>query len=298
MAHPEECAIVQVAAAESETTATTTSASEPGPVAAWLSSLPSWSETTERVQEFSQSTVDSLRKSAAATLRASASALEEASTNTASKMREAVPWVAGEASPAVPTVSVDDLRKGDAVFRKGLPAVFLQADHEELILRMDDTGNEISTECVHVSLGVEATQHVLGKGLGICLVGLQNKTELNGCHGSLVDFKADSQRWNAKLDSTDEVLCANPTNFSALLSPSAAGPKQAPQSAALESGAGVRLEGLQNRPQLNGCSGRLMDLQPQTSRWNVKLDKTAEIVCVHPRNILVVSAAADAQVKL
>jgi hypothetical protein len=264
--------------------------SEPGAFATWLNSLPTWSETTQRVQEFSQSTVESLRKNAAQTLRASADALQEGSAQTASKMREAAPWVAGDAQPTVPLVRAEDLRRGDAVFRKGLPAVFMEVGPDAIVVRMDETGNEISTECVHVSLGVEASQHVVGNGVRVCLVGLQNKPELNGCHGSVLDFKADAQRWNVQLDSTGEVLCVNPRNLSALLSLGTADKGTAHQ-ACLEVGAGVRLEGLQNRPQLNGASGVLTEFQSWTSRWNVKLDSAAETICVHPRNILVVSAA-------
>merc|ERR1712232_214199 len=110
----------------------------------------------------------------------------------------------------------------------------------------------------------------------------------------VLGFKADAQRWNVQLDSTGEVLSVNPRNLSALLSFGTAADKGTVHQACLEAGAGVRLEGLQNRPQLNGASGVLTEFQPRTNRWNVKLDNTAEIICVHPRNILVVSAADPA----
>lgn len=289
MAQPgNPCAIVQMTT-ENETDSPSPTPSKPGPLAAWLESLPSWSETTERVQELSQSTVESFRKNAAATLRASADVLQDASANTASKMREVAPWVEGEVSPTLPLVRVEDLSTGDAVFRKGLPATFIQADHDGVIVRMEETGNEISTDFTHVSLGVDASQAVLCQGLRVCLVGLHNKPELNGCHAVVKDFQAEAQRWNVKLDSTEEVLCANPWNLSALVSFSTAAPKSTlPQ---LQAGVMVRLEGLQNRPKLNGCYGMVVEDVAQTKRWNVKLVNTAEVVCVHSRNIFVVNAA-------
>lgn len=270
------------------------SPAEHSTMAAWFQSIPPWNE-------LSQITVGSLRKSAAATLQASADALEDASAMTASKMRATAAELVKEAPPAGPEVlpggpgtalaTVEDLSTGDEVFRKGLPAVFIQADHDALIVRMEETGNEISADCGHVSLGVEASWYFIEKGARICLVGLQNRPELNGCHGSLVDFNAEAQRWTVKMDSTGEVLGVSPRNLSALLAPITGSPKSPAPQAPMEVGARVRLEGLQSQAQLNGKTGVLLELQPQTKRWNIKLDSTDTIVCVHPRNIFLLSAA-------
>jgi hypothetical protein len=282
MAQTQDCVILQ-----SEPAAA--SPAEHSTMAAWFQSIPPW-------KELSQITVGSLRKSAAATLQASADALEDSSAMTASKMRATAAELVKEKDvlpegPGTPLATVEDLCAGDEVFRKGLPAVFIQADHEALIVRMEETGNEISADCGHVSLGVEASWYFIDKGARICLVGLQNRPELNGCHGSLVDFKAEAQRWTVKLDSTGEMLGVNPGNLSALLAPITGSPKSPAPQARLEAGARVRLEGLQSQAQLNGYAGVLLELQPQTKRWNVKLDSTATIVCVHPRNIFLLSAA-------
>lgn len=249
---------------------------------AWLNSLPTWQETAEHVQKVSKETVDSIRKSAAATLRDTANVIEEGTKNTAAKMRDAAPWVAGEEAPPQPLVR--DLRIGASVFRKGLPAELIQVDHGALVVRMRDTGNEVGTESTQVSLGTEMSQDWFSAGIRVCMVGLQNRAELNGCRGSLIDFKSDSQRWNVKLDSTGEIICANPANLSVLLAPPVEAPKEPASQRLLEVGMRVRLEGLENKQKLNGSCGMLIEYKAQTKRWNVKLESTGEVVCVHVRN--------------
>merc|ERR1711933_531486 len=142
---------------------------------------------------------------------------------------------------------------------KGLPAEFIQADHEALVVRMQESGNEVSTECAQVSLGIEASQHCLSADVRVCLVGLQNRPELNGCRGLVREFQATAQRWTVRLDSTGEVINVNPQNLSVLLAPSAEPSKPKMSAHPMEVGTRVRLEGLQSRQDLNGCQGSLTE---------------------------------------
>mmetsp|Transcript_106942 Transcript_106942/g.297816 ORF Transcript_106942/g.297816 Transcript_106942/m.297816 type:complete len:264 (+) Transcript_106942:121-912(+) len=242
---------------------------ELGPVAAWLSSVPSWREATDRAQELSRSTAEA-------------------------KLREAAPWVAGEMAPPPPLVRAEDLQRGDPVFRRGLPAEVVQAHHGAVVVRMRDSGSEVSSECDYLSLGTEASQHCLLAGVRVCLVSLQNKAELNGCHGALVEFQPQAQRWTVRLDGTDEVIRVHPQNLSVLLAPSGGRAPASPVARhRLEAGAQVRLEGLQGRPELNGKQGVLVEFSTEANRWKVKLHPAGETISAHPRNLTVHGAAAQ-----
>lgn len=244
--------------------------------------LPSWNETTELVQEASKTTVETVRKSTASSLRDAADSIEEASKNTAAKMRDAAPWVAGEDDPPHPLLRMEDLRKGDMVFRKALPAEVMHVGQGEIVVRMQDSNADISTQCEYVSLSVDASQQFLGLGVRVCLVGLQNRPELNGCHGSMIEFNPEVQRWNVKLDATIEIIRANPRNLSALLAPPTPG---ATSQQSISVGMRVRLEGLQNRPELNGRQGTIMKRVAQDERWHVQIESTNEVIGVNARNI-------------
>merc|ERR1712048_1553319 len=110
-----------------------------------------------------------------------------------------------------PPVRMEDLQKGDPVFRKGLPAEVVQAGHEALLVRMQDGGNEVNADCTKLSLGMEA-----------------------------------SQRWNVRLDSSQEIICAKPRNLSVLFLPSTVTPNGAAPGNCLDVSAKVRLEGLED----------------------------------------------------
>merc|ERR1712060_863990 len=179
--------------------------------------------------------------------------------------------------------------------RKGWPAMVVQAvDSSTVVVRMEDTGNEVSTSWEQVSIGLEASGLCLGAGGRVCLVGLQSRDELNGCHGSIQDFNTEAQRWDVKLDSTGEVIRANPANLSVLVGPPLE-PTATPLLAKFEAGARVRLEGLEKKPELNGREGVLVELQGTAGRWNVKLvtddfRTNGEIISVHVKNLQVLAA--------
>merc|ERR1719282_1086586 len=231
--------------------------------------------------------MDSLRKSTAATMRDTANFVEKSSQITVDRMREAAPWVEGGGPTPHPPVRVEELRKGDLIFRKGMPAEFVQIDHGALIVRMLDTGNEVSTDRTQVSLGVEASQEFLAVGMRVCIVDLQNRPELNGCHGSILENKTQNERWNVKLDSTNEVISTNPKRLSVLFAPSTMNSKNKNSHEFFQVGARVRLEGLQNNQKRNGCQGLLTEFDAQSNRWCIKLDSTGEIIRAQTKNLCV-----------
>lgn len=116
---------------------------------------------------------------------------------------------------------LEDLRKGDKVFRKGEPAEVVKMDYEvdppALVVRMLDDGREIGTIGPKVSLGIEASQRCLKAGVRCILVGLKNRQELNGEKAVVVGFKADVARWNVQLASDDAILAVKPENISVQL---------------------------------------------------------------------------------
>lgn len=283
---------------------------EPNHMSAWYSSLPSWQEASERVQELSAKTservqelsaqaseraqeisaktMDTLRKSTASTLLDTAEFVEKSSKITVDRMREAAPWVEGGPQWQSPA-RVEDLQTGDPVFRGGEAAQFVKLGHRAMVLRMQGADTEASCEYSQASLGVEASQQFLAVGARVCMVGLQSKPELNGCHGSLVEYSAQTQRWKVKLDSTGEVIGASPQKLSILFAPYIATSTSGPADE-LQVGTRVRLEGLQSSARLNGCQGVLADFDAQARRWTVKLDTTGETIRVQVKNLLVLRA--------
>merc|ERR1712194_32797 len=117
-------------------------------------------------------------------------------------------------------------------------------------------------------------------GVRVCLVCLQNRPELNGCHGSVIEFNPEVQRWNVKLDATSEIIRANPRNLSALLAPRT---PAATSQQSMSAGMRVRLEGLQNRPELNGRQGTIIKSVAQDERWHVQIESTNEVIGVNAR---------------
>lgn len=120
----------------------------------------------------------------------------------------------------VPPPKLEELRKGTKVFRKGAPAQVVKIDYEAdppaLVVRMLDGGNEVGTDAAHVSLDIDASTNCLSPGIRIIIVELQGRKELNGCRGTLLQYKADVFRWNVEMDSS-EVISAKPRNLSVLL---------------------------------------------------------------------------------
>lgn len=115
------------------------------------------------------------------------------------------------------------LRKGQQVYRRGLPAEVMKVDYEAdppaLVVRMRSTGNEVGTDSAHVSLGLEASLRCLAVGVRVCVVDLQARTELNGRHGTLLEFRPDLGRWQVSLVTGNEVVAIRPQHLSVLLTP-------------------------------------------------------------------------------
>lgn len=118
---------------------------------------------------------------------------------------------------------LEDLQKGTKVLRRLAPAIVVKVDYEAdppaLVVRMVDGGNEVGTDAANISLSPEASQRCLTPGVHVLIVDLKGKTELNGCGGALIEYKADVARWNVKLHSRSEaeVVSVKPQNLSVLL---------------------------------------------------------------------------------
>jgi len=116
---------------------------------------------------------------------------------------------------------LETLRKGQQVYRRGLPAKVVQVDYEAdppaLVVCMCSSGNEVGTDSAHVSLGLEASLRCLAVGVRVCVVNLQGRTELNGLHGTLLEFKADLGRWQVSLVTRNEIVAVRPQHLSVLL---------------------------------------------------------------------------------
>lgn len=126
---------------------------------------------------------------------------------------------------------LEELHKGQEVFRKGAPANVVKIDNEadppSLVVRMQDGGNEVGTDSAHVSLGVAASDPCLGVGVASRIVGLRAKPELNGMCCQILELMYTEQgvaRWNVRLDDSGELVAVKPANLSVALSPPLAGP--------------------------------------------------------------------------
>lgn len=117
----------------------------------------------------------------------------------------------------------EDVRKGDPVFRKGLPAVVVSIDNQDyppfFVVRMSeaDGGHEVGTEGSNLSLGIDVSRQCLRADLRVCMVGLRNRAELNGRRGNILYCQMETNRWNVVLDGDSEPISANPKNMSLLL---------------------------------------------------------------------------------
>ncbi|CAK0890211.1 unnamed protein product, partial [Prorocentrum cordatum] len=118
---------------------------------------------------------------------------------------------------------LEDLRKGQAVYRKGQPAEIVKVDYEvyppSLVVKMLETGNEVGTTGDHVSLGEEDSLRCLSEGVRLCLVGVKSRPELNCARGTAREYRAEADRWNVELAS-GELISLRPRCLSVLLAPS------------------------------------------------------------------------------
>merc|ERR1711971_128886 len=117
-----------------------------------------------------------------------------ASSSTASAPRSSQGKPGGQRLPAAPPPPappprLEDLRKGDKVYRKLQPAEIVKVDYEvdppSLVVRMLDDGREVGTTGAHVTLGSEMSQRCLQRGVRVCMVNLQARPDLNGARGTL-----------------------------------------------------------------------------------------------------------------
>jgi len=120
----------------------------------------------------------------------------------------------------LPVPRWEDLRKGDSVFRKGLPAVITKIDYEitppGFVVCMEDGGNEVNTDGVNISLSTSRSGRCLQPGVRVCVVGLQNRQDLNGTRGSLVSLNAEG-RWFVCPAGGGDPISVRPQNLSVLL---------------------------------------------------------------------------------
>eukprot|EP00927_Polykrikos_kofoidii_P064956 TRINITY_DN6075_c0_g1_i1.p1 TRINITY_DN6075_c0_g1~~TRINITY_DN6075_c0_g1_i1.p1 ORF type:complete len:417 (+),score=80.48 TRINITY_DN6075_c0_g1_i1:108-1358(+) len=130
------------------------------------------------------------------------------------------PAVRSPLQPELPP-RLEDLRKGDKVFRKGQPATIVKVDYEvdppALVVRMLEDGREVGTTGAHVTLSLEASMRCLQRGIRVCMLGLQTRPELNLARGTIVSFRADLNRWNVKMVSNGDLFCVRSHNMSVLL---------------------------------------------------------------------------------
>lgn len=120
----------------------------------------------------------------------------------------------------LPVPRWEDLRKGDSVFRKGLPAVITKIDYEitppGFVVCMEDGGNEVNTDGVNISLSTSRSGRCLQPGVRVCVVGLQNRQDLNGTRGTLVSLNAEG-RWFVSPSGGGDPISVRPQNLSVLL---------------------------------------------------------------------------------
>eukprot|EP00928_Gymnodinium_smaydae_P077953 TRINITY_DN6150_c0_g1_i1.p1 TRINITY_DN6150_c0_g1~~TRINITY_DN6150_c0_g1_i1.p1 ORF type:complete len:502 (+),score=124.63 TRINITY_DN6150_c0_g1_i1:102-1607(+) len=125
-----------------------------------------------------------------------------------------------------PPPRLEDLRKGDKVYRRGEPAEIVKVDYEvdppSLVVRMLDDGREVGTTGGHVSLRDESSRRCIDVGVAVLLVGLKGRADLNGRRGVIVGYRRDLGRWDVRLTRTaaegsDETVCARPCSISVLL---------------------------------------------------------------------------------
>merc|ERR1712039_1104217 len=121
----------------------------------------------------------------------------------------------------------EDVRKGDQVFRKGLPAEIVKIDNEiyppSFVVRMVEGGNEVSTDGANISLGIGLSMQCIRAEARVCMVNLRQRPDLNGRRGIVLNHLAETNRWNVLLDGDSEPISANPKNMSLLLSSEVAG---------------------------------------------------------------------------
>lgn len=200
--------------------------------------------TADIVRDLSQEAVASARPSVTAASSAFRNAADTASSwITGDPIPEALPATTSSSSsssvprgapgwnpppefraPAAPKKppTWQDLRKGHPVYRKGLPAEIVKVENEvdppAFVVRMRDSGNEVGTDGKNLSLGLSVSAECLTDGVCVCLVGLQNRTELNGLHGQVAGYRSDLSRWGVTLPCRDnESVHVRQSNISVLL---------------------------------------------------------------------------------
>jgi len=113
---------------------------------------------------------------------------------------------------------LETLRKGQQGYRRGLPARVVQVDYEAhppaLAVCMCSSGNQVGTDSAYVSLGLKASLRCLAVGVRACVVNLRGRTELNGHHGTLLEFKADLGCWKFSLVTWNKIVAVRPQHLS------------------------------------------------------------------------------------
>ena len=113
-------------------------------------------------------------------------------------------------------------------------------------------------------------------GARVKLHSLQRKPEHNGVEGEVLEFDASAGRWKVQLHPDGPVLALKASNL-AVLAP-----------AELSCGADVEIHSLQQKPELNGVRGKVVEPQdPGSGRWGVKIDSDGRVLALKPANLAI-----------
>eukprot|EP00929_Paragymnodinium_shiwhaense_P115200 TRINITY_DN8390_c0_g1_i1.p1 TRINITY_DN8390_c0_g1~~TRINITY_DN8390_c0_g1_i1.p1 ORF type:complete len:1680 (-),score=385.42 TRINITY_DN8390_c0_g1_i1:11-5050(-) len=127
----------------------------------------------------------------------------------------------------------------------------------------------------------------IAPGSQVRILGLQARPELNGSAGTVVHFVAAEGRWKVKL-SDDSMLGVRPQHLEVIPAVCEAQNEDAaekPQPSSTRSaalggcalmgelapGVRIRVQGLEERPEFNGCEGELLEAVPEEGRWKLQL---------------------------
>ena len=117
---------------------------------------------------------------------------------------------------------------------------------------------------------------------------LQQKPEHNGVEGEVLEFDASAGRWKVQQHPDGLVLWALKASNLAVLAP-----------AELRCGAEVEIHSLQQKPELNGVRGKVVEPQdPVSGRWGVLALKPANLVLIrkHAQMVPLPTCSKDCQV--
>ena len=112
---------------------------------------------------------------------------------------------------------------------------------------------------------------------------LQRKPEHNGVEGEVLEFDASAGRWKVQQHPDGLVLWALKASNLTVLAP-----------AELMCGADVEIHSLQQKPELNGVRGKVVEPQdPVSGRWGVKIDSDGRVLALKPANLVLIRKHAQ-----